>query len=437
MSELNLAKYSVRIRDILSNADLDTTTAKSVRRQLEQEYNVDLSPWKKEVDACILDILDELERGDENDEVGEMVDESIKEEKSKDEVKEEQKVKQEDLKTFLSPPPDKPVPVKRKNGADVNGSRKKVKSEDFVFSDEDELEESLEATAGDEELARQLQREEDTANRRTRRSGTASTPSTKKKSTAKRASSKPSAFTRPVVLSPALSTFVGGATEMPRHTVVKLLWAYIKEHDLQDPNDKRYILVDDALRPVFGSRQRVGMFGMNKILSKHMMKSDEVVGGRTFGSVEDDDDLCDSEVEKVKSPKPRAKKARKSGNGLARTNNAFHRPWLLSPELAALLGKSELPRPQVVKGIWDYVKGNDLQDPSNRKFILCDAALQKVFKTDRVSGFGMNSLLSQHLMKKEIADSSDQKEEMAEDDPEKSVKTEDDLSDEYSSISDG
>ncbi|KAI5795140.1 hypothetical protein EDC01DRAFT_73919 [Geopyxis carbonaria] len=81
------------------------------------------------------------------------------------------------------------------------------------------------------------------------------------------------AFMRPLILSQELATFIG-ESQMPRPEVVKQIWAYVKKHDLQDPADKRYILCDDVMKPVFGDK--VHMFTMNKVLSTMMWKPDEV-----------------------------------------------------------------------------------------------------------------------------------------------------------------
>jgi upstream activation factor subunit UAF30 len=69
----------------------------------------------------------------------------------------------------------------------------------------------------------------------------------------------------------------------------------------------------------------------------------------------------------------------------------------LSEPLVALLGETQLSRPQTVKKIWAYIKDNDLQDPSDKRQVRCDDALRAVFKTDRVHMFTMNKLLSPQL----------------------------------------
>jgi hypothetical protein len=61
----------------------------------------------------------------------------------------------------------------------------------------------------------------------------------------------------------------------------------------------------------------------------------------------------------------------------------------------------QLSRPELVRKLWDYIKKNNLQDPADRRFILCDDKLKKIFNQDRVNSFGMNKDLTAHLTKKE------------------------------------
>ncbi|KAI4719636.1 SWIB-domain-containing protein [Aureobasidium sp. EXF-10727] len=79
--------------------------------------------------------------------------------------------------------------------------------------------------------------------------------------------------------------------------------------------------------------------------------------------------------------------------------NHLHKqkPMNLSEPLSALLGETQLSRPQTVKKIWEYVKSRDLQDPADKRQIVCDDAMRAVFKTDRVHMFTMNKILNQNL----------------------------------------
>lgn len=73
---------------------------------------------------------------------------------------------------------------------------------------------------------------------------------------------------QPMQISDELAAIVGRGP-MPRTEVTKKLWAYIKSHKRQDPNNKRNILADEKLQKVFG-RKSVNMFEMTKLVSKHL-----------------------------------------------------------------------------------------------------------------------------------------------------------------------
>lgn len=73
------------------------------------------------------------------------------------------------------------------------------------------------------------------------------------------------------------------------------------------------------------------------------------------------------------------------------------KPFALSEPLVALLGETQLSRPQTVKKIWAYIKEHDLQDPSDKRQICCDDSLRAVFKQDRVHMFTMNKILNTNL----------------------------------------
>ncbi len=82
----------------------------------------------------------------------------------------------------------------------------------------------------------------------------------------------------------------------------------------------------------------------------------------------------------------------------AKTNSAFMKPMKISPELAAVVGAGPMPRSEVVKAIWVYIKKHNLQNPSNKRNILADENLKKVFGGKaEVTMFEMTKLVSKHL----------------------------------------
>ncbi len=74
---------------------------------------------------------------------------------------------------------------------------------------------------------------------------------------------------KPMKLSAELEAVVGKGP-LPRSEVVKKLWMYIKKNNLQNPANKRNIIADAALKPVFGGKGEVTMFEMTKLVSKHL-----------------------------------------------------------------------------------------------------------------------------------------------------------------------
>jgi len=107
---------------------------------------------------------------------------------------------------------------------------------------------------------------------------------------------------------------------------------------------------------------------------KTVKKSAEIVD-----SMEDDEDG---------GGKPKKRSAAKGG---------FAKEYTLSAPLSAVLALERLSRPQVVKKLWEYIRHNELQNPSNKKEIICDDALRAVFAVDKIDMFRMNKVLGQHL----------------------------------------
>ena len=77
------------------------------------------------------------------------------------------------------------------------------------------------------------------------------------------------AFMKAMQPSAALGAVVGN-NPMPRTEITKKLWQYIKRNNLQDPKERRMIVADDKMKPVFGGKGRVSMFEMTKLVNKHL-----------------------------------------------------------------------------------------------------------------------------------------------------------------------
>ncbi|HYD95651.1 MAG TPA: SWIB/MDM2 domain-containing protein [Noviherbaspirillum sp.] len=102
-------------------------------------------------------------------------------------------------------------------------------------------------------------------------------------------------------------------------------------------------------------------------------------------------------VKKVAAKKPAAKKVAKPKTP-RKPNAAFMKPMTPSATLGAVIGANPLPRTEVTKKVWDYIKKNKLQDTANKRMINADDKLKAVFGGKKqVSMFEMTKLISNHL----------------------------------------
>ncbi len=100
----------------------------------------------------------------------------------------------------------------------------------------------------------------------------------------------------------------------------------------------------------------------------------------------------------VKKAPAKAKKAPAKKKTARKANAAFMRPVTPSATLAAVVGDKPIPRTEVTKRIWAYIKKNGLQDKVNRRMIKADANLKAVFNgKSAVNMFEMTKLVSKHL----------------------------------------
>ena len=83
---------------------------------------------------------------------------------------------------------------------------------------------------------------------------------------------------------------------------------------------------------------------------------------------------------------------------MAKANSAFMKPMTVSSQLASVVGAGPMPRSEVVKKLWDYIRKNKLQDPTNKRNINADDKLKAVFGGKGVVNmFEMTKLVSKHL----------------------------------------
>ncbi|XP_005090201.1 protein TRI1 isoform X1 [Aplysia californica] len=271
MADLRVEELRKAIKGILKGADLDNLSTKKVRKQLEQKFDTDLSERKKEIDKLVMEMInDEEEEEEEKDEEAAADKEDRTEANSDDEAEanedqngaaseeeSEDEVPKKKAKKSTSSSSAKPKSAKRKSAGKADDS------EDPVMSSIKQMD--------DEDLAKKLQEEESGLRRRAARRA-APQPKPKKKEKEKdpdQKKKKNSLYSRPCQLSEELAAVVG-TNEMPRSDVVKTMWSIVKERNLQDPENKQYMLCDPQMEALFGVK-RLRTFAMMKYLKKHIV----------------------------------------------------------------------------------------------------------------------------------------------------------------------
>ncbi|XP_026394406.1 upstream activation factor subunit spp27-like isoform X1 [Papaver somniferum] len=329
-----------RLREFLSVSDLNTTTTGIVRRKLEEDFGVDLSEKKAFIREQVdLYLQTQVEKNDDEEEEEEEVDEEEEEEEEEPE---------------------------RRTSSRNGGTRKKKKV-------------SKKANDGEK----------------------------------KRGGGGGGGFNKVCSLSPELQKIIG-VPEMARTEVVKQLWAYIREKDLQDPKNTWEILCDESLRDLFRV-DSINMFQMNKVLSKHIwpLESDEATITPVKTEIKEQkrkQDKTEASVTPVKTEKKEKKRKQDKTEGSddsqpkdKRQKLGFHAPLKLSDALVKFLGTGEtsLSRAEVTKKMWEYIKLNNLQDPSDKRQIICDDKLKELFNLETFTGFTVAKHLAVHFVKSE------------------------------------
>ncbi|KAI9843207.1 MAG: hypothetical protein M1837_006569 [Sclerophora amabilis] len=295
------ASYAAIIDSILAESDIKTISINRVRKGLQAQIQYDITPQKALIKELIMSRFDKLDA----DKLATPL--SPKQTPAKPstngrvhQIKNEPQAPEQQT----SPHNNEPSTPRQQASPPTSGTRNE---------DEDEGEDSIpepaavsakppkkrlktESLDADAQFAAKLQAEENSRARPTRLGVTKKPSSAKKKRSPiktkskvkvdedsdvesgtggepKRKVNRSGGFHKPLILSPQLSELLG-ETALSRPETVKRIWAYVRERDLQDPNDKRQIRCDEPLRTVFKS-DRVHMFTMNKILCGHLFAADE------------------------------------------------------------------------------------------------------------------------------------------------------------------
>ena len=113
------------------------------------------------------------------------------------------------------------------------------------------------------------------------------------------------------------------------------------------------------------------------------------------------DDLEEKYHDYPKTPYEKKEKKKTTKGASKKTTKKSTAPLMqLSPELSAIVGEKELSRGQVTKKVWEYIKAHDLQDPKNKRLIVPDAKLAKVFgNKNSIDMLKLAGVLGKHLKK--------------------------------------
>lgn len=271
MSDISKAELKKEIQAILKDADLDNTSAKKVRLELQEKLDADLTERKKEVDQLVMEVIDEQTQEEDDGEDEEEEDEEDEDEEEEEEVKKpvkrpapkpqpKAKYDSESEEEEASDgggsdyEPDEPVRPNKVAKRSVGAAKKKRYGSDDDESSGEEWGKSKKKSSPKKRAKKGSDSDSDYA-----------APKRKKKAGG---GGGKNGWTAPLKLSEELADVVGGDF-MPRHEVVKKMWAYIKENNLQDPKNKQFVKCDDKLSKVFPTKKFRG-FGMTKFLKEHM-----------------------------------------------------------------------------------------------------------------------------------------------------------------------
>ncbi|KAG6547525.1 hypothetical protein Mapa_010973 [Marchantia paleacea] len=340
-----------RLASFLRKADLSTTTTGVVRKHLEKELGVDLTDRKlfiREQVDLYLEKHQQPEEEEDDDEAQEQKEFRVKTEDGAEDGEEQEEEEEEEEEEEQEE--EKPTRRTRQSDAEPDSKRFKAKIDRAIK---------------------------------------ASLPKEKKK----RAGGG-GGLNKVCGLSPELQAIIGEA-ELPRTQVVKQLWVYIREKELQDPDNKRKILCNDELRGLFGV-DSTDIFKMNKLLSRHIWPLDKAASG------EEDRKVKKQKTEKPPAERPKTEKKEdvkpkieKKESGRGRGNGLSP----LSEKLIEFLGtdETEMAQTDVVKHIWDYIGDHRLQDAADKRTIICDEKLQDLFGCETFVGFALTKLIAPHL----------------------------------------
>ncbi|KAG9321190.1 hypothetical protein KVV02_000116 [Mortierella alpina] len=300
--------YRPKVTELISKADITTVSARSIRKQIEAITKSSLDHVKRDFDEMVMEIYEKITDDIERAVLNGTQAPSVQQHQQQHQHQHQQQPPQTGFvsgfalppTSYVPPPPPPPAPAPAQVTSDES-------EDDDSDSDASEASySSLDEETGRKRKKPQLVKDKAAkAVSQKKRDAQAKARAKKLKDKAKKVKEeekemkakkkrkqpmnedgtpKVNPFNRPMVISDKLAEVVGqagsigpsGRIEMSRPEVVKQLWVYIKANSLQLENDKRVIACDEKLKTLFGQEQ-VNCFSMNKYLSSHLSKAEELV----------------------------------------------------------------------------------------------------------------------------------------------------------------
>ncbi|GJQ14802.1 hypothetical protein GpartN1_g6593.t1 [Galdieria partita] len=204
---------------------------------------------------------------------------------------------------------------------------------------------------------------------------------------------------KPLKIDKRLQEILQCGAILPRTQIVKYLNQYIKDHNLQDPEQKNKILLDDALRSLFGVESAT-FFSLNKLISPFLTIPEEEEQELVNQYMKEHWKEALLATEESKMKRKQQDKEQPDKGARSHRGESLQRPLKLSHLLSQICGAEYLSRSQVVKKIWEYIKLHNLQKASDKRMISCDALLKQLFDgKEEINSFHISKYLSPHLQK--------------------------------------
>ncbi|KAL5638567.1 hypothetical protein ACGC1H_005289 [Rhizoctonia solani] len=169
-----------------------------------------------------------------------------------------------------------------------------------------------------------------------------------------------------------------------------------EEEEQVEPNNKRKRSAEEDADAEYARKLASELNGHNTrggSVGKKPAKSRRKV----TKSAEEIEDTDEDEPRKKKS-KPKKSKKQVDADGETKKRGGYQKEYALSPALAAFTGTPALSRPQIVKKLWDHIKANGLQNPQDKREILCDDQMKSLFGVDKINMFQMNKVIGVHII---------------------------------------